>query len=128
LYLGSLTTYEEWPESRPTNLAKQWTELTEEETKDVDAWLFKQFNNKNFKLVQTGPGIHVVDRTPLDPIAFTEDKEIKGKATAILKNLSPGRSKRKIQDGCVIRLHGEPQEMEARVVGRHKQSSASIIS
>ena len=127
LYLGSLTTYEEWPEARPPELAKPWTELDPSETEKVNAWLFKQFNNKNFTLAESGAGIHVVDRTPLDPLAFSKAEEIKAKASAMLENLSPGKSKRTIQEGCVILLRGEPQEMETRVIGRHKQSSAPII-
>jgi hypothetical protein len=127
LYLGSLITYEEWPEERPPELAKSWTDLDVAETKKVDAWLYKQFSDKNFTLGESTAGIHVVDRTPLDPLAFSKPEKIKAKASEMLESLIPGKSKRKLQEGCVILLRGEPEEMETRVVGRHKQSSAPVI-
>ena len=49
------------------------------------------------------------------------------KAAFILEHLSPGKSRRKIQSGQVILLTGDPDDMEARVVGRHKQSKADLI-
>jgi hypothetical protein len=68
-----------------------------------------------------------VDRTPLDPLAFTETKDMNTKAAAIAKGLSPGMSARRPQDGHIILLTGAPDDMEARAIGRHKQSPAYII-
>ena len=68
------------------------------------------------------------DRTPLDPLSFNEDAKMPAKARLISKSLSPGKSNRKAVAGQVILLVGDPEDLEARVVGRHKQSSAPLIA
>lgn len=127
-YMGDLNTIEEWIEPRLQELAKPWTSLTSEEQKKVDAWLIRQFELKNYQLMNANMGMYVIDRTPLDPISFTEDIKILEKAEKIISGLSPGSSVRKVQGGEVIFLSGDPKEMDARVAGRHKESSAELIS
>lgn len=127
-YFGSFNTYEEWSETRPTELGKAWNDLTDTEREKLDSWIMKQFYLKNCKLLDQRTGIHIVDRTPLDPISFTEVGSIKNKADSIIKGLSPGKSARGPCSGHIILLVGEPEDMEARVVGRHKQSRANVIS
>jgi len=127
-YLGSLRTYEEWTEPRTELLGKAWPELTSDEREHVDAWILKQFVKKNVALLDRDVGILVVDRPPLDPISFSDVADVPEKARAMLGAFSPGQSRRRICPGQVILLRGEPSEMEARVIGRHKESSAGIIS
>ncbi len=126
-YLGSFKTYEEWAEARPPELKKAWKGLTDDERRRLDNWIIHQFDLKNCKLLDQRIGIHVVDRTPLDPLAFTETKDMNIKAATIAKGLSPGMSARRPQDGHIILLTGAPDDMEARAIGRHKQSPADII-
>jgi hypothetical protein len=126
-YLGSFKTYEEWAEIRPPELKKAWKDLTDDERGRLDKWIIHQFDLKNCKLLDQRIGIHVVDRTPLDPLAFTETKDMNTKAAAIAKGLSPGMSARRPQDGHIILLTGAPDDMEARAIGRHKQSPVYII-
>ncbi|WP_148207276.1 hypothetical protein [Paramagnetospirillum magneticum] len=45
----------------------------------------------------------------------------------IASALSPGQATRRPQAGHVILLMGEPEDLEARVIGRHKQSRADTI-
>jgi hypothetical protein len=92
-----------------------------------DAWVIRQFDLKNCKLRDQRIGIHVIDRTPLDPLAFTELADMKSKAIAISAGLSPGQSLRRPVNGHIVLLTGQPEDMEARVIGRHKQSQADVI-
>ena len=126
-YLRSFKTYDEWVEQRPPDLGRSWRDLTPDERVRLDHWIIQQFNLKNAKLLDQRTGIHLVDRTPLDPLAFTEPADVPAKAAAISRGLSPGHSVRRAQAGHVIRLVGSPDDMESRVIGRHKQSKAALI-
>lgn len=126
-YLRSFRTYEEWVEQRPSDLGRPWRDLTEEERGRLDNWVIQQFNLKNAKLIDQRIGIHLVDRTPLDPLAFAEPADVPAKAGAISRGLSPGHAVRRAQAGHVIRLTGVAEDMEGRVIGRHKQSKAALI-
>jgi len=127
-YFGSFKTYEEWTEVRRTELAKPWKDLTKVEREFVDDWIARQFEIRNTILIKHEVGIHICDRTPLDPICFNEDSEVPAKARFLAEHLRPGKSGRKAQGGKVILLIGTPDELEARVVGRHKQSPSALIA
>lgn len=49
------------------------------------------------------------------------------KAQPMIEGISPGKSNRRVVDGQVVMLSGEPRELEARVIGRHKESGADVI-
>lgn len=127
-YLGSLLTYEEWTEPRHELLGKPWPELTSSQRDEIDAWILSQFVKKNLALIERGPGVMVVDRPPLDPLSFAASRDRAGKAGTMLNAFSPGHSGRQVAPGQVIMLEAEPAELEARVVGRHKESDASVIA
>jgi hypothetical protein len=127
-YLGSLRTYEEWTEARPIELGKSWKDLNPAERDKLDEWIARQFDLRNCVLIDQKIGIHVCDRSPLDPISFTDDKQMPAKAEFILKHLSPGKAMRRAQNGQIIFLTGKPEDLEARVVGRHKYSGADLIA
>ncbi|WP_299587695.1 SIR2 family protein [uncultured Tateyamaria sp.] len=126
--LRSLLAYEEWTEPRHPGLAKSWKSLSEEERLDIDEWIARQFVKKDSALRRASSGLHVVDRPPLDPLSFTAQSDVRSKALSMLNLFSPGESNRTIQAGQVIVLRGDPAEMEARVVGRHKKSDRAVIS
>jgi len=127
-YLGSLRTYEEWTEARNELLAKAWPDLTADERIEVDDWIMGQFAKKNVALLDRSEGLLVVDRPPLDPLSFSDESDVAGKSRKMQGAFAPGFSKRKVCMGSVILLTGEPSELEARVIGRNKESSAPIIS
>lgn len=127
-YLGSLLTYEEWTEARHEVLGKPWPDLSSEEREEVDAWILRQFVNKNLALIDGGDGIMVVDRPPLDPLSFTSPGDLTDKACKMIGAFSPGCSQRHVVPGQVIMLEGAPGELEARVIGRQKESDAAVIS
>lgn len=127
-YLGSLLTYEEWTEPRHELLGKPWPDLTPEQREEVDTWILKQFVNKNLALIEGGDGIMVVDRPPLDPLSFTSSSDLADKARRMIAAFSPGHSQRRVAAGQVVMLHGAPSELEARVIGRQKESDAVVIA
>lgn len=127
-YLGSLQVYEEWTEPRHSNLAQSWKVLSVDERDELDAWILGQFVKKDHALRHAKPGIHIVDRPPLDPLSFTDLNLVGTKAVKMLESFCPGAATRKIEQGQIILLHGEPTEMETRIVGRHKRSDSSVIS
>jgi hypothetical protein len=127
-YLGSFKTYEEWMSPRPPDLGKSWNELNNKERNALDEWIVDQFELRNSILINQKMGIHVCDRSPLDPLSFNEQADMKMKANFMSKRLSPGKSKRELQRGEVILLTGVPDDLEGRVISRHKQSSAALIS
>ena len=126
-YLGSLLTYEEWTEPRHPLLGKAWPDLTPGERGETDDWILGQFVRKNTALLDRGIGVLAVDRPPLDPLSFSAPPEVPAKAKAMKSAFGPGVSGRKACSGQVILLAGEASELEARVIGRHKESSAAVI-
>ena len=46
----------------------------------------------------------------------------------MLAAFSPGKSERRIVEGQVIMMNGDPRELEARVISRHKESDEAVIS
>ncbi|ANM11365.1 MULTISPECIES: SIR2 family protein [unclassified Rhizobium] len=126
-YLASLETYEEWTEPRHSLLAKSWTDLTPDQREEVDRWILSQFAKKNLALLDRKHGVIVVDRPPLDPLSFALPSDIAAKAQAMIEGISPGKSNRRVVDGQVVMLSGEPRELEARVISRHKESGADVI-
>src|ERR1700757_2701108 len=76
------------------------------------------------------PSVHGFSSTgfsPLDPLAFTEKEKLHEKVKLIQRFVGPGSSCRNIRKGQIIFLSGDPDEMEARVVGRNKESKSPVI-
>jgi hypothetical protein len=70
--------------------------------------------------------INIVDRSPLDPIAFSKTSGERRKRAAELRQLY-ARSKAGPCRGKVVLLAGNPEVMHARIVDRHKQGSPDYI-
>ncbi len=114
--LRSLHALDEWLEERPEILAKPWDELNGEEREEADAWLMGQFEKKNETLRNSRPGIFVVDRPPLDPLAFTKPKDRPAKAARLLTAICPGKASWRVEEGTVICLVGDSKEMAVRLL------------
>lgn len=120
-HFRNLIVMDEWLEQRLPILAKPWEELTHEEKTTADAWIINQFRRKNDKLRNLREGIFVMDRGPLDPVAFTPDAEWAIKADKLLQALCPGRSPWQVEDGRVVYLQGAAEELALRMVMTHRQ-------
>ncbi len=113
--LRNLSVVDEWLEPRPQLLAKPWDALSKQEKNKVDKWLANQFRLKDERLRHDESGIFVIDRPPLDPLAFTPTKARPRKAKLLLKTICP-QEKWEIAEGSVIFLKGEPRELSIRIL------------
>lgn len=128
--LRNLHALDEWMEVRPSILAKSWKSLTPNERRKADTWIANQFGLKNSALRDLPPGIAVIDRPPLDPLAFTDETKQAAKAKSLLERLCPNRDLRnsRVEDGSVILLIGDLEVLEARVraTGREDYSREKL--
>jgi hypothetical protein len=113
LHAGAIV--DEWAEPRLPLLAKPWDTLNPVEMETCDSWIDKQFKIKNDKLRHEKFGIALIDRPPMDPLAFKCLAERPSKAKSLLGMICPG-GKWEIVDGTVIFLKGDPKELAARVL------------
>jgi hypothetical protein len=125
--LYSLTTYDEWTQERLPALAKDRKQLTEDEKTAVDEWLGEEFYRKNWTLSEESMGVHLVDRPPLDPLAFTDLSEWSTKARDLKKAIVKGRSRRRVQPGHVLLLTGDSWELHARIIAQNKESATETL-
>jgi hypothetical protein len=112
----NLVVLDEWLDQRPAVLARDWATLTPEEKQDADQWIALQFKRKNDQLRNAREGVFVLDRGPLDPLAFTPDCEWNDKARRLLETICPGQVPWSVEDGRVILLQGEGSELALRMV------------
>ena len=115
-HFRNLHVLDEWLEQRLKILEKPWDDLTPEEKEEADAWIAGQFRQKNDILRHEKEGIFMMDRGPLDPLSFTSNDEWESKASRLLKKLCPGKAEWQVEDGRVILLQGEPEELHLRMV------------
>lgn len=114
-YMRNLIVYDEWLETRLPILGKPWDQLTAEEKQQADDWIVGQFELKNTKLRRQKEGIFLIDRGPLDPLAFTPENEKVSKAKRLKEAYSPGQSNHETQSGMLIFLVGDSEELEIRM-------------
>lgn len=112
----NLTVLDEWMEERPAILAKPWDELNPTEQDFADNWIANQFKKKNDNLRHNKVGICILDRSPMDPLAFTPPSEQAAKASNLVTTICPGEAAWKVQNGVVILLTGDPKELEVRLI------------
>ena len=80
----------------------------------TDRWIASQFRLKNDRLRHQKCSLALIDRPPLDPLAFTPDVEKPAKAKRLLDEICP-RGKWEIEDGVVIFLMGDGKQLAARI-------------
>ena len=123
----SATTLDEWTQERLPALAKDRNTLEPAERDAVDEWLRGEFYRKNWNLSEARFGVIVVDRPPLDPLAFTDIEDWRKKAQDLRKAIVRGKGRRSIQPGYVILLTGDPHELYARIIPQNKESSIKTL-
>jgi thymidylate kinase len=112
-YISGVRSYPEWMGDPPELLARPHTELNDSERTFVDKWVADQFKEKNDKLLNEGPGLLLIDRGPLDPVAFESDPAVIQKATRYQKLLAAP-----LAPGAVVFLDVDPAEAGQRVARR----------
>jgi len=114
-YFRNLVTYDEWLEPRIEILSKPWDDLTATEKQEADTWIANQFRLKNDNVRNKKFGLFLLDRGPLDPLAFTPKEEWGLKAKTLLAKICPGSATWKVEEGCVILLVGNHDELALRL-------------
>lgn len=113
--LRNLTVYDEWLEQRPAILGKPWEDLTDAERDKVDNWIVGQFKLKNDKLRYKNNGIFVIDRAPMDPLAFTKPDGRPDKAKNLMEAYSPEEAKYTVLPGMIFFMTGDFKELSLRM-------------
>jgi hypothetical protein len=122
-HFGNISSYEEWIDERPSELSIPFSELDSEMRAMLDSWIDTQFYKKNLKLTKAEEGIFIVDRCPIDPITFVkEEAEMACRAKSMIKAISPGKSGMKIQNGQVLLLKSNPDEIVTRLLSKRNSS------
>lgn len=114
----NLATYDEWIDERIALLALPDAELTAEQKRAVNEWIAEQFRKKNLALLQCDEGIHLVDRSPLDPLTFGNPDDRPEKARNLMKKVM-GQSK-PIAPGHIIFLDSTLDDLKVRNSYKHK--------
>jgi hypothetical protein len=127
-HLQNLSVLDEWVETRLSTLAKPWDTLTGAERKPTDAWINKQFHQKNETLWGKTIGMFLVDRPPLDPLVFAPLDDRPARAKSLVKAICRKRG-RVILDGAICILRGEPKELSVRVMatGRDGYTADKVL-
>ena len=126
-HLKSLSTLSEWTDRRPALLEKPHSQLSDAERGEVDNWVSKQFRRKNFRLLASQDSILACDRTPIDPLAFTEPSDFLRRAQEHLAILQPSASGEALVPGHVILLIASAEELMARAKERHKGATLEYL-
>jgi hypothetical protein len=119
----SLTTHDEWLETRIEGMEKDPSLIADQkQIEKIDQWVADQWRKKNFSLArEVNHGIHIIDRCPLDSLAFTPPEEWTSKAKFTREIITPAGSTTSLVDGTIILLLGEPAVMEVRALKLQKK-------
>jgi len=125
--LRSFTTYDEWLDARLPDMSKWPRPLPKKRVDEIDAWVGRQFAQKNQMLVHpsenTRIGIHVLDRCMLDPMSFKRKAERKQRAKTLLDAVCGNKRQADIQDGMIILLEGDATIVGERCIAAGKEFS-----
>ncbi|MEP7008104.1 MAG: SIR2 family protein [Sphingomonas bacterium] len=115
----SLHTYDEWVDERKPELARPEAEVESDKMGGLNAWIAEQFRKKNIAIQATQEGIHIVDRSPLDPLTFGPPADRPKKATDLL-NVITEENFRDIAPGHIIYLESMIDDLKIRNSLKHK--------
>jgi len=123
-HFKSLTTFNEWIDPKPELMLKPADGLSDSDRTVVDEWINKQFKRKSFLVRHAENEVCVVDRSLIDPLAFTPSHSRKVRACELADLYGVEGA----VEGEVILLVGIPQVMRGRIAERHKGGSEEYIS
>ena len=129
-HFRSLRQHDEWFEPRMPGMEKQVAVLSPEQLKKIDEWVDAQFALKNRSLYDKENliGVHILDRGPLDPLAFTSDSRISRRAKKLRAAIcTRTKLQRQIVPAHIVLLLADPKEMEIRAKARGKEFDAAAL-
>lgn len=116
----------EWKEDMPEAMKDDPSRKSPKVIKEIEGFVNKEVARKNADLFRADFGIHIVDRCPLDALAFVKVEDRPGRSSSLaLGLLETGFDK--LCPGHVILLVGDPYDMCVRSVGRGKRVSAKWL-
>jgi predicted ATPase len=129
-HFRSLKQHDEWTEPRLDQMAKDPEGLGPDDLQTVDDWVAKQFRLRNnvLNFNDNQIGLHILDRGPLDPLAFTPKIQSVSAKAKRLRSSIKGRSKAPLSGAHVIVLKGEPTVLNARAIAQGKDFSVQAIA
>ncbi len=126
-HFRSLLTQDEWLEQMPIEMTKDPSKVDENNINLIDKWISEQWGKKNYRLLRSREGIHLIDRGPLDAFIFTPKGEWKAKAKLTRDGISPGKANRELCPTQVILLIGDPEVMASRALATHRDTSSEKL-
>ena len=128
-HFRSLKQHDEWTEPRLDPMSQDPERLDTVALQTVDEWVAKQFRLRNnvLNFNENQIGLHILDRGPLDPLAFTPKKQSVSTKAKRLRNSIKGRSKAPLSGAHVIVLKGDPSVLNARAIAQGKDFSVEAI-
>ena len=125
-HFQSLQTYDEWVDRRKPLMAIPEGQIdSKEDITKIDVWIAEQFGKKNYCIAESREGVHIIDRTPLDPLTFGDKEKRKEKARRLLESLRQGGSA--VQCGQIIWLDAGAEEIAHRKSRKHKNWEIDAI-
>ncbi|WP_238797340.1 SIR2 family protein [Vibrio vulnificus] len=127
--LQGMSIVDEWLEQRNNLIAKPSNELNSNEVSQVDEWILGQVRQKNRRFKTAKPGIHVMDRAPVDAFAFVEEDKWPNKANQMIDVICRNNlSDNGISKASVIFLSGNAKELEYRQKYRGRKGDSDYLS
>lgn len=132
-HFRSLKQHDDWLEPRLEGMEIQVDKLKNELSKvrAIDDWVDAQFAKKNRSLYdkENSLAVHILDRGPLDPLAFRVNRTVAQRARAIRSAMKRGTTnyRQEIVPAHVILLTGDAKEMEIRARARGKDYDEDAV-
>ena len=118
----SLVTHDEWLAPKTPEMNRDPSKVADQEViRWIDQWVAQQWRHKNFNLSRLATrGVHIIDRCPLDALAFTPEHEWNSKARFTRETITPDQSTTTLCKGEVILMIGNPEAMAVRAMKLQK--------
>ncbi|MCY4725919.1 SIR2 family protein [Nocardioides sp. STR2] len=122
-HMGGLMCLDEWMEEPSPLLSHPFSDLTEVDREALDRWVAVQFRMKNaFLHGGVNEGIVIVERGPLDPLAFEHSDRIPHKAREYASRVEV--SQQPLAAGHIVVMHGNAGVVSRRISGRQSRVQA----
>ena len=114
---------------RVEGMDQQVTDLDVDRVASIDKWVDDQWANKNLSLTydENSVGLHILNRGPLDPLAFTIGAGIYLRGMRLKEALARDSLRDPIIPAHIILLIADPDEMATRAIASGKTYNANVL-